>query len=603
MMRDATTTPSPLLLGHLAPLVVALSLTSWTASSAVAQEEIICDPENPACQAPAPVPAPEPAPAPGPDEEIICDPENPGCRPPEEEQPDGPTLVPVEPALEPVIEAGDGSGVGGFERVQFLGTWATALAVDLSFDGGGEDVVEAVSGLGLRLEYEASQRMRVVLEGVFFHWMGGRENPGEVDLLVNATGWRALYEARLGEAYVAWRGDRLSLRLGNLLTPWGSTDIVRPGDVINPRDLRFGLTDGGLLPQWTAEVAWQGIDWSATALVVPFFEPDRVALFGRDTALLASPAGQQALGLRLVELAGRLVSPSAFEEVQGLLYGGTAVPDEDPSNASAGLRLSATKWNTDFGLGYFFGWDRTPWVEVDEDLRQLLNLVARDCCVLQDGDVFGFFGRNPQGVGLAASVLRSQQEGRQLSRVEWLRRHTVVADLARYFGPIGARVDVAFSPAQTFQTVSLEPTRRPTLSGALGLSWERADSEERLALTLEAFGVYPFEADSGLARALVEEARRVPGELLLVEDGLYGVAAALVWTLPWIGSDLQLGGLSTLRAPDLVLSASLEHRLTPWLALRAGVTIFEGPTPADGLSLGGLYDRNDAASLGVFGEF
>jgi hypothetical protein len=483
-------------------------------------------------------------------EETIFDPENPA--------------VDSDDQLQEVDD--DNDGPDDSSNAVFLGAYTTSLAVDTAWEGRDEDIVEWNNELELRLEYDMSAQSRAVVEGRFLHWMVGKENPDQTDLLVNASKGRASYRARLGEAYVLFREGSLTVRFGHLITPWGSTDIVRPGDVVNPRDLTrvntVTATSDLLLPQFSAEIAYSTSDWSLTGLVVPFFKPNDVVVFGRDTALINpfNPIlGDQLPVLRAVE---QFIDPSRWDDVQSL-FAATSVPDETPENASAGARATLTEWNTDFGLGYFYGWDRTPWLDIDSE---------------------------------------------PFATTEYRRRHTLVADLARYLGPIGVRADLALTAAQTLYSESFEPLRRTTALGALGLSWEHFESEDDLvAVTLEGFWLHPFDPNSGVTEIFVSEGERGSenAQILLVGDDLYGLATAFQWTVPVIDANLQLGAVGTLSTEDIVATASLGRRWYPWLQTTIGVTIFEGPAPSDtsDVSLGGLYDQNDQVTLTVDGVF
>ncbi|MFB6263382.1 MAG: hypothetical protein ABEL76_07140, partial [Bradymonadaceae bacterium] len=185
-------------------------------------------------------------------------------------------------------------------------------------------------------------------------------------------------------------------------------------------------TSGGAaaLPRFGFEGGWVGPDWSAKVVLMPFFAPDRVWLFGRDTAL--SHWGDRRIGGRMAleSLAARVFDRSQYEELQGVLRS-TSVPDERPKNVSAGVRVSGTVENTDLGLAYFFGWDRTPSVSVDGGLRAPFGPTG---------------GGAGEGDGRDVSV-----GGEQLFTTAYRRRHTVLIDAARYVGPIGVRTDLTFS--------------------------------------------------------------------------------------------------------------------------------------------------------------
>ncbi|MGM0555877.1 MAG: hypothetical protein ACQEVA_05835 [Myxococcota bacterium] len=585
-----------------------LVLSLLAAPAAATAQETIFDPENPAVsgaedeseEAESDDDTSEEDDS---DTETILDPENPAVQ-----TDDAETQTGEDEEVEPTLADIDSEEGGGESNASFVGEYGSALGVDTSWDGR-EDIVEWSNQLDLRVEYDIDSSSRVVVEGRFRHWMAGRENPDETNLLFNASDPRASYEARLDEAYLRWRGDRWAFRLGNLTNPWGSTDLVRPGDVVNPSDLSnpAAATASGdtLLPQFTAELSYNRPDWTLTGIVVPFFVPNRVVAFGRDTAIAngRNPVVQEQLPV-LGVLQG-LLDRSRWDDYQPLLLS-TEQPDETPKNASLGARITGTVANTDLGLGYFWGWDRTPYAELDEDVRRLLQLAVADGRVLEDYDVLGFAGRNPEAVQLFEDISDKAADGEPLFRSRYLRQHTLVADAARYFGPIGVRADVAMSPARTFYTTELKPVRRPSIYAAVGMSWEEiVDDENFVAVIAEGFVLRPLGSESVVTEAFVDAARSgdASDELLLVGDAYYGAVAAVQWRMPWWDLELEAGGLYGISTGDVALNGRLTKVWQPWLKTSVGATVLEGPEPASQLSLGGLYDHNDQITVGVSGVF
>jgi hypothetical protein len=576
----------------------------------VGAQETIYDPENPAVSG-----ADDESEADDADEqeqddgeETIFDPENPAVQSDEDDETkddededdadEGPTLADVETDEEP----------GGDVDATFTGAYGSLLAVDTAWQGD-EDVVEWSNQLDLRVEYDISTASRVVVEGRFRHWMAGRENPDQTDLLFNASEPRASYDAMLGESYVRWRGERWAFRLGNLTNPWGSTDLVRPGDVVNPSDLSdpTAATASGdtLLPQFAVELSYNRPNWTLTGIVVPFFVPDRVVAFGRDTAIAngRNPAVQEQLPV--LGVLQRVLDRSRWDDYQPLLLA-TEQPDETPKNASLGARITGTVANTDLGLGYFWGWDRTPYARLDEDVRRLLQLAVEDGRVFEDYDFLGFVNRNPEAFDLFDRVSQKAADGETLFESSYLRQHTLVADVARYFGPIGVRADVALTPARTFYTTELTAVRRPSIYAAVGLSWEEIAAEDNVvAVIVEGFVLRALGADSGVTQAFVPDglAGSEDDALLLVDDAYFGTVAAVQWRMPWWDLELQTGGLYGISTGDVALNARLTKTWEPWLKTSVGATILEGPDPGEQLSIGGLYDHNDQITFGVGGTF
>lgn len=561
-----------------------------------AAEETIFDPENPEMEAEGE----EDSAGGGDDEsgaEVIADPENP-------DNPD---------------ESGESTGDGESEEENqtdqtsaqagdFRAGYATGVGVDTSWDENGEDIVEWTGRVDMTLDQPLSTHWSAVAAGEIRHWMAGKENLDEPDYLFNATRGRAEADLKLGESYVLFEGDRWTFRTGALVTSWGSTDLIRPGDIISPADFTEFSDPAAagdlLLPQAAIETSYVQPSWTLTATVVPFFRPNRLALFGRDTALATDRNPLIQNQFPIVGMVEQLFDESLYEDVQPLLLA-TERPDELPQNASAGLRFTGTRWNTDFGLGYFFGWDRTPFVEIDEDLRELSRIVVEDGKVLEDFDFQGFIGRNPEALELMNDLSDKQREGEQLFSSDYRRLHTVVFDIARYLGPIGFRADVALHPERTFVTESFRSVRRPTVFAAAGTSYEKLFDGRPFTITAEAFWLRPFDVDNPVSEFFGEQSELGPdaGPILLFEDGFWGAAGAIDWESPFWDLGLRVGTVVELDTGGFVLNAGLSKSWTSWFETEIGGTVYEGPDPEDKLSLGGLYDNNDRLDLRISGRF
>jgi hypothetical protein len=557
------------------PLIVSLILLAALPSAARA-DELICDPEDPSC-------VPEAAPS-ADGEEVICDPEDPSCAAPEAAQAPAPRVVQV--------------GASGPEVVASA-AWGTGLALDLQW-ADGEDIAEWSTAVDMGARVTVSPRFKLVIEGQLRHWTAAQRGLGSP---------RAELVTRAGEVWAGWQGDGWSLRAGNMLNPWGVTALVRPADIVNPRDLRSPTylgpgAWGQRIAQPALEAAISGDAWSLTGLVIPFFVPDQVALFGRDAAIL-SPRTVVGANFPVYSLLGALLSPAANEEVQSV-FAAAGAPDETPGNVSLGMRAATTIANTDLAIGYLWGWDRTPWIKVDEDVGELVRIAAADGKVFQDLDLVGFFARNRNVLAISNRISQKSKAGEQLMQIEALRRHTLTLEGARYVGPIGVRADLALSPAQTFSTTSFNTFRRPSAFGALGLSWDDLLSDERIiSINVEGFWQHLWAHDSALTRAFVPESRRgdPEDEALIFGDDFYGVAAALMWDLPVLELRAQLGGTFNISSRDGFASLRVERAILDWMKGVVGVTIHEGPDPAKRLTLGGLLDPNDQAFVGLEGRY
>ena len=539
--------------------------------------------------------------------EQICDPENPSCVPAEaepeassdEERDEAPPpgrLLPVTPV-----------SASAPQRALFQLEWGSSLALDTCFERDTEeDILELGSALDAQLSHELSETTRVSVRAELRHWIGARR------ALFTSTrapiDSRAAIDLRLGESYWLKRASRRTLRVGLLRTQWGSTTLIRPAQITNPIDQRaFGFVGparrDGVLAQPAVELSWARPEaLGVELLLVPFFVPDQRVIFGRDIALL-QPNNPLSASFPVVGLLEQIVDPSAYEQAQTLVTS-SSYPDEDLSTPSFGARLTRTRWHADFGLGYFFGWDRTPYVTIDEDVAALARLVLSDEAFLKDFDVVRLAVEHPELLMLNESIAQKRERGEVLLETSFRRRHTMVLDVARYVGPIGVRAEGTFSPQQTFLTTGLGSVRRPAWFGALGLSYERLlEGEGALLLTSEAFALKPMAHDAALTKALVTEDERgvISDQIAIVGEALYGVAAAASFRAPRRGVRLNLGGVFNLSTRDRIAQLSARYALSSSLGVSLGGALYHGPEPDRALTLGGLFEDNDQLFIGLDG--
>jgi len=451
------------------------------------------------------------------------------------------------------------------QSVNLMGRWASRSLVDVVFSDG-EDVFEHYGDFDLILDAELSPEIRVLMEAEFRHWTGVSQTQ---DTRVSA-------EARLGEAYVTYRGTAWAFRAGNLVTRWGATDLTRPSDVINPVD--FTVLNASALPrvpQPALEASVGSAGWRVSGVLVPFFVPNRTWVFGRDTATWS--ASNPATGmLPLDRVLDRIFDPSIQDDVQGA-FQATRVPDETPENVSAGFRASTTMANTDLSLGWFYGWDRTPSVGFDPEFQGLVQTIASDEQFLIDLNFAELISRNPELIGQLTRLSENLRAGNKLFEIYHDRLLTMSADAARYVGPIGVRADFVFQPERTFVRRDLQTERKPTLSGALGFSWESFESEnDILALNLEFFAVEPLSGE----------------DYLITGRRSYGAAAMLAWTLPSPALQIQLAGTWIASAEDLIAAPSIQWKASDWLNLRVFAMIFES-FGGNTISNAVILDQND----------
>ena len=575
-------------------LGVVLALTT----SAEAQESIF-DPENPAV---SPSPSARDTES-GP--ENIFDPENEGVGS-EEGDPDGSggfeSIFDPENADDPLEthaspEPSSFQTQGFFSRSWFTGSYLGRFYADTGFEGQEEDIFLLDNRLSLRAKIDFSADWTAVIEGRLEHRFWGEQNPDGVDLFVNGEHYQGVFEPSLRDAYLSGRFGNLFLTIGNQSIVWGAGTLTQPSDVINPLDYRGGPLDSPAeqrVPIFAVESTLVIDRLSLTAVLVPFFVPHRFDVFGTDFAFFTSEGGLGS-GFPLFGLLEELVNPSIQPAVQANLVA-TEFPEAIPENMSGGARVTSNYGGVDLGVGYFFGWDRTPFFELDEDLGALLTLVAGDEQFFRDFDFMSMALRHTEFLDLQQAVVDKAAAGETLLRSRYRRRHTVEVDFVTYFGQLGVRVESALTPKRTIYLDGMEARRFPVLNNALALSYERSDS---LMVHVEGFWVHTFN---------VPENR----EILLTGVDYYG--AALVFMLgldefsglndtEWENLSFRFAGIAGISGGDFILYPSATWSFSDAASLSAGAMVFMGPSLDEEITLGGLYDQNDQAYISVDAAF
>jgi hypothetical protein len=564
-------------------MLVALALTVLAPAVAQDDEDLFL-PDNPNT---APKPAPSASGDDG-DEDLFL--------------PDNPNITNIANATNPAqLSAPKPSSPSPLSRVGFFkGQYIGLTSLDTAFDGHGEDIWETYQRLDLSITYDASSLMRVQLEGRFFHWYGvERADDGGL------TNGKAHYEAALREALIRLRWPSVTLTLGNQFILWGSMDLLQPSQVIHPVDSRFlPYTPGtdALLPRLGADLKWFLDERTALSFVwLPFIETSKVNLWGNDFAL-AQPNSPLRAAFGVIDLLQAQIHPSIEDRLQSQL-GGTQLPEETLLSSSLGARVTTTLANIDLALGYLWGWDQTPTLYVSPDLQVVLSAFARNPNAFLSFDARQLLTQEPEAA-LAAARLRQEADTNPnfnpLSAT-FDRRHTLQADAATYLGPIGLRAEATFSPAQTAilrappDTAAADATdpadapitpysvRKPHLSAALGLSWESSDG----AHIISAEGLYTRIFSLSDAEQLLVQR---PNNLLL---------AALLRTKPLTGLTLLVSGRYNAILHDFTIVSAITYEVMQRLEVFAQHILFEGPDPREQLTLGGLFDARDQASLGL----
>jgi hypothetical protein len=430
-------------------------------------------------------------------------------------------------------------------RYRFRGALSDEVAVDLGFEGDGEHVLRSIHRLFLAMDGEIRPKMKAHVSGrmSWFVWM---DEDGDA---------RYELEPELRDTWLQWTlGDSTSLIVGTQTWSWGVSDVFPVADGINPRDLIHGYTaslETPKIPVFGVTLrSGLGDHVRAEAVWVPFFFPDRAAVFAHDFAILGEVLGSSSTFISTLQAQLDALHPSIIDDVQPLLVA-TERPDEGLENSSAGLRLTANVRGVDLGTSYFFGWDRIPvFVVPSDDVlgSALPGLLSGETAV---GDLFA-------------------------SRHE--RRHWIGVDLAVALGDFVLRGESAWTPKKTIYLGDLTSTRLPIIesTGGLEYSWDST-----VTALIEVHHRHVFE--------LPEDA-----DLFLAGQDQLQIAAVLATR--WLEFDtlqVSVAALYGISQEDWVLSPSVTWKVSDAFAVVVGGRIFEGPAN----SLGGAFDSNDEVFL------
>ncbi|MFT4706108.1 MAG: hypothetical protein ACI81R_003826 [Bradymonadia bacterium] len=520
-----------------------------------ANSGLIGDPENPANSG------------------FIGDPENPGVI--ADPQNSTTTRPAAPPSATPAYSA---------PRATFRGAFRSSAELDWRREDAFEDTLVLEQRLQSQVRYRISDTWAATLEAKL-RW--GMRAPGDADrapLLTDTERWRGQLRAELGDFYFAGRAGRWLFRVGQQSIVWGSTDITRPADVINPRDftLGFSTTPGDLrlpIPAFESTLAGDRVAWQF--VVVPFFIPHRLNLASGGNAI--QPTVDALLGSGAAATLSA-IQPGAIDgsldELLDPLLPQTSLPEQLPGNISAGTRITYSYSGVDVSLGYFAGFDRVPYASLSPELREVLALAAG-----------GVATQDPRLIEATQAVLGQLAAGEAPLASEYRRLHTIEFDGVTYLRSLGVRWELVAQPARTVYTRDLRAVRRPMLTGALGLGYESGTGE--FIVTAEPYMQHTFT-------------RASDGPYLLDLDTLFAVAFASQLSLGafdgtsgkrWEDLSVTIGGLWLPEQGDWVLSPSLDFALNDVLALTLQSTwvLAYGDSP----SIGDVFDASDAWSISL----
>jgi hypothetical protein len=528
-------------------------------------------------------------------------------------------------------------------RSRLNGYFHHKAAFDTQHEGNGEDVFDLRTKLSLSLEVRHDNGRKAFVSGRLTHFgVGEGSCPDESWYLLNSTATKYDYEAELREAYVYLPHDWVNLRIGNQIVRWGYGQFNKPSDVLNPMDYREGLftdLEVPLIPNFMIHLDRTFGDVNLSAVWIPFFMPNRANLFGQDWAPTASAAGSPAfasmaqMGMMMDSVAN-LIDPAIEDEIQPILLA-TNPPDARLENGQWGARAAWKLWDVDFSLSYLFGWDKLPWVNVNQQfvgqMQSVLGDVAQVKAFADAHPEFfaGIKNIDPTNLGSASDMITAMDEigkdpktseqftaamealdrimafdmnqfagmkAEDLFSTSYKRQHTVGFSFTTVlFDKVGFKVDSAFSPSRTLflgnKDVSTDPSipafpeasSQPTVSYSVGLDYMKGSQFQIMG---EFYHFHVFDLPAGK-------------EVFLLGNDLYMVTlASYLRFLEYDALEFQLAGMFEIHSQSVFAMPKVSYKFTDNIKAGVGAMIVEA-LDNDKMGPGTLFDRNDQ----VYAEF
>ncbi|MGQ9750989.1 DUF1302 family protein [Desulfosoma sp.] len=251
------------------------------------------------------------------------------------------------------------------------------------------------------------------------------------------------------EAYLHWSDASLEMRLGKQIVRWGKTDQLSPLDMVNPEDLREGITwdmEERKIPVWMARLrAFRG-PLALEGVAVPFFEPHDIHLLSTDWAVFRHLKGAVAADPQ---------APPAVKDALGDIAVHRREPSRTAHHAQWGTRVTAQSHGWDLAVSYFDGFDPSPHLE---------NFPVKN--IHSDGT----FSRESLENALLTGVLTQED-----LEVRYKRFRMIGVDFETTYKSLGLRGETAYFSHRSFLTDSLTSTTHPVFDAVLGADYEGAN--------------------------------------------------------------------------------------------------------------------------------
>lgn len=466
------------------------------------------------------------------------------------------------------------------ERTWLRGELKTRMMMDTVFDDTGEDVVEWWNLGRINIDHRTSSGVKFYAD-TWVRWglTAEHADAGDAFYLFNAGDPKWTGDVQLREAFVTWSPGDFDLKVGQRIFVWGKNEFMAAANVLNPPDFRFDVagnlnsTKDGKVPVFALDGTWWLGETGFQLVIVPFFSRTRGYLMGRDFALAPPGSPLEAQLKQAVTL-----HPSVEDQLQdGFL--GTEVPDESPLNSTIALRIKTNQWGWDFALTAIYGWDQTPDVYLDPDLRVMLLSGQLNINNPQ------IAATNPVVSQATLAVQQKAAIGQELLRAVYHRKLTVAGELQGVIGPFVARLDVGFSPESTQYTTAFDVIRKPALTAASGLEYTYGDA---WYVQLTGFGNMVFDLAEGVTLNGIDKIPTEDDEVMPARDvaAMYGLSAALRWTWVEEGIEVSIGGLWNISPGGFVANTQISYFDWEPHTFRVGAVLVDGPSGTMGRNFG-----------------
>jgi len=271
------------------------------------------------------------------------------------------------------------------------------------------------------------------------------------------------YSAELGDAYVRAVTEHWTVTAGQQIIRWGVTDSSSPVDIINPEDFREGLAgnfETTRLPVPALRGVWARGHWTVDSVIVPFFQGHRFNAVDRRWGILDGNVDL----LDATDFLEDRVDTFRTNLDDVLSY--RHAPSRSAENMSGGARASLREAGLDVSVSAFYGWDRTPYLEIEQDLVNVIGLFTID--EFKDSADLGSFD---VGVERLQALVAS---GSPLIRAAHARRLSLGTDLSFSRGPYVYKAEALFVPSQTVYTDDLDSLKARTIDWAGGVDYSPA---------------------------------------------------------------------------------------------------------------------------------